>query len=77
MRESQQLFFGLWLVSRIFEEFQHPAIQTKMVQHLGGFFRQIKVRQLRGRNDSVQAVSRKIRRLEAFLYLAAQNFELF
>ncbi len=27
-------------MSRIFEEFQHPAIQTKIVQHFGGFFHQ-------------------------------------
>jgi hypothetical protein len=37
-RESQQLFVGLRFVSRIFEEFQHPAIQTKIVQHFDGFF---------------------------------------
>jgi hypothetical protein len=43
MPESQQLFFGLPLVGRIFEEFQHPAIQTKIVQPFGGFFQQIKV----------------------------------
>ncbi len=30
MRESQQLFLGLRLVSRIFEENQQPAIQTKI-----------------------------------------------
>ncbi len=45
MWESQQLFFGGWLVSRIFEEFQLPAIQTKIEQHFGRFFHQIKVRQ--------------------------------
>jgi hypothetical protein len=28
--ESQQLFFGGWLVRRIFEEFQHPVIQIKI-----------------------------------------------
>jgi hypothetical protein len=28
MRERQRLFFGLPLVNRIFEEFQHPAIQA-------------------------------------------------
>jgi hypothetical protein len=33
MPESQQLFFGLRLLSRIFEEFQHSAIKTKIVQH--------------------------------------------
>jgi hypothetical protein len=38
---------------------------------------QINVRQRIGRKDSLQAVYRKIRRLEAFLYFAAQNFELF
>ncbi len=32
MLGSQQLFFGGRLVSRIFAEFQHPAIQTKIVQ---------------------------------------------
>jgi hypothetical protein len=41
MRERHQLFFGLQLVSK---EFQHPAIQTKIEQHFGGFFHQIKVR---------------------------------
>jgi hypothetical protein len=41
MPESPQLFFGLWLVSRIFKEFQHAAIQTKIVQPFGGFFQQI------------------------------------
>jgi hypothetical protein len=77
MRESQQLFFGLQLVSRIFEEFQHPALQTKIVHHFGGFFHQIKERQPIGRKDSIQAVCRRMRRLEAFLYLEVQNLELF
>jgi hypothetical protein len=40
MQESQQLFFGLRLGSRIFEEFQQL--------HFGGFFHQIKVRQPTG-----------------------------
>ncbi len=31
MQESQQLFFEGRLVSRIFEEYQQPAIQTKIV----------------------------------------------
>ncbi len=35
MRERHQLFFGLRLVSK---EFQHPAIQTKILQHFGGLF---------------------------------------
>ncbi len=42
MRGRHQLFFGLRLVSK---EFQHPAIQTKIEQHFGGFFHQIKVHQ--------------------------------
>ncbi len=77
MRESQQLFFGLRVVSRIFEELQHPAIQTKIVLYFGGFFQQTKVCQPIERKDSVQAVCLRLKRLEAFLYLAAQNFELF
>jgi hypothetical protein len=36
------------------KEFQHPAIQTKIEQHFGGFFHQIKVRQLKRRQDSMQ-----------------------
>jgi hypothetical protein len=73
---SQLLFSGGWLVSRIFEEFQHPAIQTKIVQHFGGFFHHIKVCQPIGRKDSITAC-RKSRRLEEFLYEAAQNYEVF
>ncbi len=73
MGESHQLFFGLWLVSRIFEEFQHPAIQAKIAKHFGRFFRQIKVHQPIGRMDSIEAVYERMRRVEAFLYLAAQN----
>jgi hypothetical protein len=38
MRESQQLFFGLRLMSRIIEEFQRPVIKTEVVQHFGRFF---------------------------------------
>jgi hypothetical protein len=68
MRESQQLFFELRLVNRIFEEFQHLAIQTKVVQHFGEYFHQIKVRQPRGRKDSIQTVIVTIRRLDSCLY---------
>jgi hypothetical protein len=53
MRERHQLFFGLWLVSK---EFQNPAIQTKIEQHFGGLFHQIKVHQPIGRQDSMQTV---------------------
>jgi hypothetical protein len=69
MRKNQQICFGLWLVSKIFEEFQNPAIRTKIEQHFGGFFHQIKVSQPVGRHDSIQAVCQRMRRLEAFLYL--------
>jgi hypothetical protein len=62
--KSQQLFFGDWLVSRIFEEFHYLAIQTKVVQHFGGFFHQIKVRQPIGRKDSMQSVCRSSRMLK-------------
>jgi len=74
MRERHQLFFGLRLVSK---EFQHPAIQTKIEQHFGGFFHQIKVCQPIGRQDSMQTVIRTSRRLDSFLHEAAQNFEVF
>jgi hypothetical protein len=45
-----QLFFGLRLMSK---EFQHPAIQTKIEQHFGIFFHQIKVLHPLGQ-DSMQ-----------------------
>jgi hypothetical protein len=69
--------FGLRFLSRIFEEFQHPAIQTEIVQHISGFFHQIKVRQPIGTKDSLQTVIRTSRRMDSFLYEAAQKFEVF
>jgi hypothetical protein len=74
MQERHQLFFGLQLVRK---EFQHPTIQTKTEQHFGGLFYQIKVRQLIGRQDSMQTVIRTSRRLDSFLHEVAQNFEVF
>jgi hypothetical protein len=59
------------------KECQHPAIQTKIEQHFGGFFHQIKVRQPIGRQDSMPTLIRTSRRLDKFLHEAAQNFELF
>jgi hypothetical protein len=56
MRESQQLFLGLRLVSK---EFHHSAIQNKIERNLGGLFHQIKVRQPIGRKDSKQTVSKQ------------------
>jgi hypothetical protein len=64
-------------VRRIFEENQQSAIQTKIEQNFVGFFQQIKVRQPIGRKDSKQTVIPTSRRLDSFLYEAAQNFELF
>jgi len=43
MQASHQMFFGLQLVSRIFEENQQPAIQIKREQPFDRFFQQIKV----------------------------------
>jgi hypothetical protein len=40
-QKPQKLSFGGRLVNRLFEEFIQPA--TKIVQHFGGFFHQIKV----------------------------------
>ncbi len=74
MRERHQLFFGLWLMSK---ELQHPAIKTKIEQHFGRFFHQIKVRQPIGRQDSMQTVIRTSRRLDSLMHEAAQNFEVF
>ncbi len=74
MRERNQLFFGLPLVSK---EFQHPAIQTKIEPNFGGFFHQINVHQPVGRQDSMQTVIQTSRRLDSFLHEAAHNFEDF
>jgi hypothetical protein len=63
MQESQQLFFGLRLVS---EEFQHPAIQTKIDQSLSRFSYQIKVCWQKGRKDSIQTIIQTSRRLDYF-----------
>ncbi len=71
--ERHQMIFGLQLVSK---EFQHPAIQTEIEQHFDGFFYQIKVRQPKGRQDSVQTVNRTSKRLDSFLHEAPQNFEV-
>jgi hypothetical protein len=71
MREIHQLFFGLRLVS---EEFQHPAIQTKIEQHFSGFFHQIKVRQPIGRHDSMQTV---IGTSRGWINFCMNSFEVF
>jgi hypothetical protein len=73
MRETYKLFFGLRLVSK---EFHHSAIHTKIELFFGGFFHQMKVRQLIGRQDSMQPMIRTSRRLGSILHEAAQNFEV-
>jgi hypothetical protein len=75
MRESQEFFFGGQLESRILEEFLHPAIQTKTVQHFGKFFHQIKVRQQIGREDPLQTVCRGSWRLEAHNFVVFSNIQ--
>jgi hypothetical protein len=45
----------LWIAARE-KRIPHPAIQTKIDQHFGGFFNQIKVCQPIGRQDSMQTV---------------------
>jgi hypothetical protein len=55
----------------------NPQSKPNIEQHFGGFFQQIKVRQPIGRKDSKQTVIPTSRRLDSFLYKAAQNFELF
>ncbi len=59
---------------RIFDEFQHPAIQAKIVQHFGGFFHQLTVCLPIGRKDSVQTVCRRSRKLTAFLYVLIKAY---
>ncbi len=67
MRKRHQLFFGLRLVSK---EFQHPAIQTKIEEHFGGFFHQC---QPIGRQDSMQTLIWTSRSLDSFL----KSFQIF
>jgi hypothetical protein len=71
MWERHKLFFGLRLLSK---DFQNSAIQTKIEQHFGGFFHQIKVRLPKGRQDLMQTMIRTSRRLNS---LFTQNFEIF
>ncbi len=49
---------------------------SRLALHFGGFFNQIKRRQKLEREDSIQAVFRRMRRLEGFLYQVAKNFDL-
>jgi hypothetical protein len=51
--------------------------KTNIEHHFGRFFHQMKGRQPIGRKDSKQTVIQTSRRLDSFLYEAAQNLELF
>jgi hypothetical protein len=72
IRDRHQLFFGLRFMSKEFQQ----AIQTKIEQHFGRVFHQIKVRQPIGRQESMQTMIRTSRRFNSFLHEAVQNFEL-
>jgi hypothetical protein len=50
------------------KEFQHPAIQTKIELHFGGFFHEIKVCQPIERQDYMPTVIQTSRRLDSFLH---------
>ena len=72
MRERHQLFFGLQLVSK---EFQHPAIQTKIEQHFGGFFHQNKSAPANRKTGCY--ANHDPNNGDTFLHEVAQNFEVF
>ncbi len=52
------------------------SLKTCSEEGLADFYHQIKVLQQIRREDSIQAVRRRMRRLEEFLYEVATNFEL-
>ncbi len=66
---------GGWHESGIVEEFQQPAIQTKNCAALWQIFSPDKSVLTNRKKKFMQAARQRIRRLEAFLYLAAQNFK--
>jgi hypothetical protein len=57
--KSIQLFFGVRLMSKIFEEFQHLEIQTKIVQNFGIFFHQKSVSASRKKGFYTNRVPKK------------------
>ncbi len=83
------LDYCLWLTSSnpknnwcllVSKEFQHPGIQTKIEQHFGCNFHQIKVHQAIGRQDSMQTVIWTSRRFDYFcmkLLRALESFRIF
>jgi hypothetical protein len=75
-RNAGKTTIGLWITD-VSTEFQHSAIQTRIVQHFGRFFHQINMPQPIGRKDSIQTVILTSWRLDSVLYEAAQNFEVF
>jgi hypothetical protein len=67
----------VWITVCMCSNREHPAIQTKIEQHFGGFFHQIKVCQPIGRQDSMQTVIETSRMLDSFLHEVTQNFDVF
>jgi hypothetical protein len=68
------LDYGL---SRICEEFQHPATQTKIVQPFGGFFQKNKGVPANRKKGFYTNRDPNKQEVCSFLYEAAQNFEVF
>ncbi len=66
-------------MSRKFEEFQNPEIQTKIVQHFGIFFQQIKVCRPVGTRNKGFYTNRvpKKQKIGGILYLAAHSLGVF
>jgi hypothetical protein len=52
------------------------VLERRLAQHFADIFYQIKVRQQKGRKDSMQDVCRRMRRLKGFLDETPKNFEL-
>jgi hypothetical protein len=76
-RESQQLFYGLRLVRRIFEEnltFRNPNQNSATLWRIFSLNKSAPANRKKGFYTTVILTSR---RLDSFLYEAAQNFEVF
>jgi hypothetical protein len=76
MRESQQLFFGGRLLIIIFEELQHPAIQTKVVQHFGGFLSDKSTPASRKKGSYTKRVPKKQKDRGIFVFSSSELWNL-
>jgi hypothetical protein len=76
MQEIKQLFFGLRLVRRIFEETLSRNPNLKYCNTLANFFIKKGAPANRKKGFYTNRVPKK-QEVRGFLYLAAQNFELF